>query len=335
MLKAAALFTLMALASPVSAQTRLAAFVVNFEGYEAPHADTMMWMTNVMAQVDAFYAEQSFGQFTLTSDVFGLYIVPLDINADRADVATAAQAAAMAAGVDLSPYTRFLYISPATNYVRAGWGDNTGAWIAGMAAYPSIPDMRSVAHELGHHIFSLLHAHGLRCVNSAGQSVPTGSAKGSTCTPWEYGNDLDVMGQGHGHFNAVTKHTLGWLVPQVITASGDYQIAPYESTTGVRSLSITVPKSPFTFLVEYRQPIGFDWLQYNVQPENAFHGVVVHMALNGSMQLQMNPVDPGTGRRRPALEVGQSWCEDSRMKLTVLSADSTGATVRVKFGHCK
>jgi hypothetical protein len=331
---ALSLACLVALSLPVSAQTRLAVFVVTFPSSDPAPVQTMDWMRQVMTSVDALYAEQSYGQFTTSSDVFGIYTVPLDQTAAHQELALAAKSAAASAGVDLSPYTGFVYISPQTNYVRAGYGDNFGVWIAGLPMYPWVPPVRSVSHELGHHLFGLLHAHGVVCVDSAGQSVPTGSAKGSTCTNQEYGDDLDVMGQGNGHFNAVTKRALGWLMPHVVTASGDYQLAPYESSTGVRSLSVTVPKSPFTFLLEYRQPIGFDALQFYVNPANVFHGVLVHRALNGSELLQMHEEEP-TGLRRPALEVGQSWCEDSRMKLTVLSADSTGAIVRVTFGHCK
>lgn len=328
---------LLSMAASVNAQTRLAVFVVTFPTADPYRAETMTWMQDTLARVDQFYAEQSYEQFNLQSDSFGVYTLNLDHTATRQAIATAAKQAAIDAGVDLSPYTAFLYLSPVTDYVRAGYGDNSGAWIA-LTSYVAAPGYSMIAHELGHHLLGLNHAHGLRCTDANGHSVPMPFTRGSSCQFLEYGDDLDVMGQGTGHFNALTKPWLragGPFDIQTISVSGDYRLEPFETQTpGLKALKVV--GSDWTYAVEYRQPIGFDVRQPWTSPANVFRGVIVHLALNGSELLSMNPPDPVSGLRRPALEVGQTFCDKAgRVSMTLLSADTAGAVVRVKIGHCK
>jgi hypothetical protein len=339
----ATLLLFMALAWPAQAQTRLAVFVVTFPTSDPAPPQTMDWTRDLAAQVDAFHVEQSYGQYALTSDVFGIYTVPLDLNATHADIAAAAQQAAVAAGVDLSPYAGCgaslcaLYLSPQTTVVTVPYGDNTGAWIPG-TTYPRVPSYQTALHELGHHLFGATHDHGYRCVDAKGQHVPMDFAKGSSCTYWEYGDDLSVMGQGFGHWSAVSKPWLTAVGPwqiQSVPVDGDYPLAPFETATpGVKALRVT--GSDWTYVVEYRQPIGFDVPQQGSLPANIFSGVIVHLSLAGSRLLFMNPPDPATGKRRPALTVGQTFCDGpGRVSLLLVSATPDGAVVRVNFGHCK
>jgi hypothetical protein len=159
-----------------------------------------------------------------------------------------------------------------------------------------------------------------------------------SCTFQESGDTLDVMGQGGGHFSAVTKWQLGWLTPQTVTTSGDYTIAPYERTQAgdVKALMFR-DKQGFSYMLEYRQPFGFDgsglWIG-SANPDNVFHGVVAHLILNGSELLRLTPPDATTGTRidQPALTVGATWCnKDGAFSMTTLSADTTGAVVRVNL----
>ncbi len=320
-------------AVPVISQTRLAAFVVTFPDSGPYQPETMTWMRDTMEQVDDFYAEQSYGQFILQSDSFGVYLVNLDHTATRQMIAAAAQQAARDAGVDLSPYTKFLYISPMTDYARAGYGDATGAWIA-LTNAPYIPNYNMIAHELGHHLFGLLHAHGIICTDSNGNSVPIYAGRGSSCTSLDYGDTLDVMGSGHGHFNALTKANRGWLTAQAVTADGTYTLQPFESQGNGVKVLLVMNRQDFTYSLEYRQPIGFDQTWFFTDDPAYVFGVIVHRALNGSELLQMNA--PANGLKRPAMLAGQTFCDsDGRLSLSVVSATSVGATVAVKFGHCR
>lgn len=297
--------------------------------------DPIYWARVEVPQSDAFYAEQSYGQFEPNSDIFGVYTIPLDVTATRQDIARESKIAAVAAGVDLSLYQHFVYISPMTNSVAGGYGDLSGVWIA-IESYPRAPQARMLSHELGHHFFGLTHAHALLC--SDGTAL--GETRGANCQLAEYGDTLDVMGIGYGHFNASTKKQIGWLTTtgayriQTVTVSGDYAIAPYERVGGVKALTFR-DKQGFSYTLEYRQRIGFDMAQTWTLPENVFHGVVAHLDRNGLNLLRLSP-GTGTNIDTPALTVGATWCHrDGAFSVTTLSADENGAMVRIKLkGSC-
>lgn len=312
------------------AQTRIATIVVTFPTSQPAPLQTMDWTRDAMATVDAFYAEQSYGQFITQSDSFGIYTIPLDQTATRYDIAAAANQAAADAGVDLSLYTRFVYVSPTTNFVAAGYGDLSGVWIAKVPGYPAAPDWRIVSHELGHSLFGLGHAHGTTCLVDAAGVVQ--------CQSTEYGDNLDVMGVGFGHFNIITKSGLGWLPPiQLLTSTGDYLIEPFETApSGAKGYAFKIGrKGVFTLVMEYRQPIGFDIRTGPADPTNVFGGVEFHLLLNGSEQIEMNAYDPAhvSGYYYyPALTVGQTYCDkEAKVSVTVLFATSAGAMVRMNF----
>jgi len=320
--------------SVVLAADRIAILVVTFPVSDPPREETMLWTQQAAALSDSFYAEQSYGLFTPTTDTYGIYTVPLDTTARREDIAREAKLAATVAGVDLLQYQHFVYVSPTTDTVRAGYGDAFGVWIA-LAPFTAAPQFHMLAHELGHHLFGLNHAHSLVCSDGS----PMGTARNATCQTWEYGDTLDVMGEGEGHFTAYTKSQLGWLMLQTVTANGDYFIAPYERIQAgdVKALAFR-DKRGFAYTLEYRQPVGFDVPQPYARPENVFNGVVAHVVLNGTELLRLTPPDAqsGTAIDLPALTVGETWCQkDGGFSITTLSADADGAVVRMKLkGAC-
>jgi hypothetical protein len=127
------------------------------------------------------------------------------------------------------------------------------------------------------------------------------------------------------------------LTPLVVEKSGDYLIAPFEQSAGVRALILSggTKKLPATYSVEYRQPLGYD--AYQPFAPQAFQGAVVHVApiQSGGATLLELTASPNPIIDTPALTVGQTWCEDGgRLSLTPLSATSTGLTVRISLGHC-
>lgn len=284
-----------------------------------------------------FDRENSFQQTWLTGYVFGWYTIPLDSTVcDASKLATYAQQAATAAGVDLSAYSRYVYAFP--NNVCGWWGlgsvggNPSHAWINGSLA------LKVVGHEMGHN-FGLYHAHSLECGTST---------LGSSCTTNEYGDGIDMMGgSAAGHFNAFEKERLGWLdyaaSPPMVTvqADGAYWLDPYETDGGVNPKALKILKSvdPATgaktwYYVEYRQAIGFDgFLSGN---SNVLNGVVVHTGAetggNTNYLLDMTPTSPSSFGY-PALGVGQSF-HDPEAGVTIAPtwANSTTAAVTVSFG---
>lgn len=313
----------------IAGERRVAIFVVTFA--DSPSAPEWA-IPNARAVADAndaLWAEQSYGLFTTSSDVFGVYVLPLaSQDANELTIKNEAMNAARLAGVDLSVYTGWVFVSPISAYVSGGLGNGNGVWIASNFDFPLIPDYQVLAHELGHHLHGLPHASSYVCSDL--------KPLGSSCSVREYGNMLDIMGSGYGHFNALTKAGYGWLSVQRVAKSGDYLIAPLEAAGGVRALEVvsTSNRSPRRYVLEYRQPIGFDArLTSFVNSENVWSGVLVTMASGTPLLLHMT-ADPTF--ESPALLPGQEFCDKTaRLSIAPLWANSDGVMVRVRYGNCR
>ena len=184
------------------------------------------------ARSASYFQEESFGATTMTGDVFGWYQLPTSSSGCAIDSwAASANAAAAAAGVNLSSYQHVVYAFP---YVMdCGWAGlaempGSHVWINGSFV------LRTLGHELSHNL-GVHHAASLSCINGTSKV-----ALGTTCSYSEYGDPFDVMGQGGRHTSAWHKGQIGWLDPlaqQTVTASGTYTITPMEwASGGVQSL---------------------------------------------------------------------------------------------------
>ena len=231
--------------------------------------------------MSSFPPRNSFQTTSLSGNVFGWYTIPVSSgNCDVGAIRNAARNAAISAGADLSPYSRFVYMFPNTS--ACGWagygiigGSPTDAWINGYF------DRRIIAHELGHNL-GLRHAHSQEC---------GASTVGGSCTASEYGDLVDTMGWGlYGHFSAYQKETLGWLnyggMPSITTvqASGSYNIVPYVgSAGGARALKILRGTDPGTgekvWYYLSRQPTGYDNVLAGTG--NLTSGVTIRSGSNG------------------------------------------------------
>jgi hypothetical protein len=310
-------FVLAPPAEALGAQANIAVFVVQF--LDSQPATLCCGLTvpgavqSTMERVNAYYARQSYGVLVPTSDVFGIYTLPLvQASATRADIARESKLAAANEGVDLSKYTRWIYISPmASDAIAAGSADGSGAWIGSPFNSLTVPSWDHVAHELGHHLGYFSHEYGVRCELS-----------GSCSVKW-FGNVFSIMGSGTGDFSAQAKVDLGWLAqPQLTTSSGDYDIEPLETAPegGVKMIRFRGgPKGAYTFAIEYRPSGGV--LLYRIGPSGTL-----------TTLLQATPYVAGT-QQSHALPVGQTYCDkDGRVSVKVLSASSIGATVKIKYG---
>jgi Gametolysin peptidase M11/NPCBM-associated, NEW3 domain of alpha-galactosidase len=310
--------------------------LVNFQDNPSQPYTTAYAEDVIFNQTSHFHLENSYGQTWLEGDVRGWFTLPIsgaacDFNA----IYFAARQAATANGIDLTAYNRFIYAFPDTS--SCGWwglgtvgGNPSHAWINGSL------QVRVVGHETGHNL-GLFHSHALEC---------GAAAIGTGCTPVEYGDTVDIMGSSTGHYNAYQKEWLGWLnygasppVTTVDQGGGVFSIDNYE-TAGANPKAVKVLKStdPNTgykdwYYVEHRQALGFD-STFSTN-SNVLNGVVIHSGSESSPDtsylLDMTPAT--SSWFDPALGVGQSFSDpDSGVTISVLSADTTGASVSVSLG---
>jgi hypothetical protein len=279
----------------------------------------------------AYFREVSYGHTWLAGDVYGWFTLEMDsAPCDPARIATLAGEAAVAAGVDVARYTRFVYMFPE---IACPWwgrgsvgGSPTNAWVNGYLDY------RVVSHELGHNL-GLYHAHSLACGTSS--ITPP-------CTTAENGDKLDLMGGNWGHYNGFMKERLGWVGStnhppvKLIEASGNYWIEPASSAPAGGAKALKVLKSvdssgqPTSYYIEFRQGTGFD--AFLNSSANVLHGVVVHTGSgsdgNTSYLIDMTPET--TAWDDVALVVGRTFADPTAgIEITTLSADSSGALVSV------
>lgn len=311
---------------PALGVRNVAVFLITWANDRA-HLIDIPTANQIMSTVNSFYQEASYGQFSLTWDVYGFFDLPLNETCDFITTANAGVSAASSAGIDLLHYQSYVFISPAIS-CSGSVGSISGGFITVRITDPLSMRPISIVHELGHNL-GLNHAHSLDC----GQ-VPYRLA--GTCSFLEYGDWFDTMGAAPTamHFNAGFKQLLDWEAPEPITTSGIYEVAPTEMPS-TRSKALVIDPTPGTdrFLIEYRQPIGFDaGLTYDRSFNLIYTGALIHLFGNPSYVLNMHPPVQyaGVGPYTPELFVGETYTDPlNRFSITTLSATPEALTVGV------
>jgi hypothetical protein len=328
-------------------EQRVAVMLVNFQNNPGDKPWTQSQTQNFMfGSVSNFFNETSYGQTWLTGDTLGWYTVPLDGGDCPSGIPAEADKIAASKGINVNDYDRLVYIVAPSSGCGGNWA-NVGGFPARAFIIAGL-NLQIVAHELGH-TFGLWHSHGLSCSDGV---------MAGTCTQYEYGDQLDVMGGREAHMNPFQKQLLGWLdygvspPVQEVTGSGTYSVSPLESNDdqfkGIRVLRGIDPVSGLRswYYLEYRQPIGFDQGLFTTtdarnHPENLANGVVIHQASEGdrnsSVLLDMTPGSSPWGGtydlKDPALVVGNSFVDEAAgLTITTIATDSNGATVAVEYG---
>ncbi|RPH55200.1 MAG: hypothetical protein EHM89_17535, partial [Acidobacteria bacterium] len=285
--------------------------------------------------VAAYYAETSWGQLTLTGDVFGWYTIP-----DRSDTcavgawATSVTTAVAAASIDLGLYDNVVYAFPyAASCAWSGKASMPGrtSWLNGTSGM----SLHTMAHELGHN-FRTHHASALNCTEG-GVRV----ALSQTCTVSEYGDPFSVMG-GASHYQHTnfSRGNFGWLSNAntlTATASGDYSVRPIENDdpTGIQVLRIPRADTGLYLTLEFRQPFGTSFDTFSAT-DPVTNGVTVRLTADYSAPSQTRLIDstPATLSFADApLAVGQTLMDPvSGVSITTVGVSSSGASVRISFG---
>jgi fibronectin type 3 domain-containing protein len=289
--------------------------------------------------VAAYYSAASWGQLTLSGDVFGWYqISAKSTTCDYSTWASEADSAAKAAGVNLSGYTNFVYgfpNTPACSWAGLAYMPGSQAWLNGTSGM----NLHGMAHELGHNL-GTHHANAYYCTGS-GVRVSL-SASTANCTSQEYGDPFSVMGNysssSHYEHTNFARGNLGWLSAAStldVGSSGTYTLDPIEPSdpTGPQALRIKRDSSTY-FLLELRQPSNpFDSFA-TIDP--AVNGVMIRIVPSYSLVSQSQLVDatPETASYGDAaLAVGRSLYDPvSKVTITTAAISSSGATVLISFG---
>ncbi len=232
---------------------------------------------------NSWLKEVSYEKFSISGDVYGPYLINENLTQNVcASFAMEKKAIEISdKDIDFTKYDRLLVVVPNT-CLWTGYAEDhiniqeTNEGILNLPSYAVTSrtfnrTRKTDIHELMH-TFDINHASYLDCTNGPFE----------ICNSIEYGDFFDIMGAPfeNGHLNTITKEKLKWLKEeQIITTNepGEYTIYPIETNdSNVKALKIPNYKHKY-FYIEYRQPIGFDFLTAQKYGEEIFQGVQVRI----------------------------------------------------------
>ena len=284
---------------------------------------------NASTSTDAYFQEASYGNYSLSGDVFGWHTIDMSSCDNTISWLQTAMDQAAQTGFDSSRY-RFaagIYVRPQGNCFYAN-ADHIGSPNDTGLIQTFVVNSNVFAHEIGH-VIGLSHASSLDCRDALLNRVQYSQH----CTHQEYNDPFDGMGFDgfYYHFNSKSKAVEGWLPAanevRVVNA-GDYTIVPQEvAANGTQSLIIPVTDWGEVLHVELRKQFGFD---NQTRFDNA---VLVRHTWDGANPTELIDMTPNGDMNDASLSVGQTFQDPiSGVSIRLVSATSSGAVVHVTFG---
>lgn len=292
---------------------------------------------------DGYLRETSYGQASISADVFGWYTLDGAYGCEQRNEIRAAAIRVADGDVDFRNYGRvFIVFTGSCNYsgyatigcssINTGDGTITAsfAWLISKYVNASY-GVRLFAHEGGHNL-GLNHSSSRDWGNEALGSLNT------TGVLDEYGDVFSTMGNwNYGHYTAPQKVQLGWLPDtnvQAVEGTGRFLLQPIElNIIGTQALKVRRGTSSNNWLwIEYRQKLGdYD----STLGTQVFAGVVVHYqdAITGSKTHLLDFTPATSSWSDPALVSGKTWVDPySNLTISVGAAAPNGIEVTVDYG---
>ena len=250
--------------------------------------DMIFSETNPLS-VNSRLREQSYGKAWLAGDILDWQTLPINAGACVGYIRPIASSIQNTVDfiddlVDFSLYTRIIVLKSLGDCsvgAVGSFGDisiatdegqfRVSVAVGGLDVIINTP--RTISHELGHN-FEMTHHGAIECGDAAVGDFADG------CDNIQRGRPYDPMARsGQGHYNASSKHRLGWFDPQNIAAlgTGTHEITlfplelPSDQVQTVRIpaaynlLGFGAGESAY-YVIEYRQAIGLD----SRYPEHSF-----------------------------------------------------------------
>lgn len=283
--------------APAAVEQKVLVILANFTDatVSCSAASVQSLMFGGAGSISDYYSVVSNNSLLLSGDVVG----PFNINfanstCDTNGWASAANAAATAAGVNVGAYSRLIYVVPSGSCGYAGYGSLGGSpsrsWILGYCGTKDV-----YAHELGHNL-NMHHA----------------STPGS-----EYGDRSCIMGLGGSplrHLNGPHTVQMGWRQSTQAT-TGTYDLNALALGGSPSVLRIPIDSSNGYF-ISFRDSTGYD---ANLASGYRFR-TAVHTYTSGQAKtfLQATLADGGS-------------FTDATLGLTISQVSNTGTGGRVQI----
>jgi hypothetical protein len=317
------------LAAAATGTRSVAVILVNFQDDTSQpwtKAQIESTMFTSPSSVAAYYAEQSFGQLTVTGTVFDWVTIPY--SKASCDYFGWYVAAVSTVGVsNVASHTNVMLVFPQTS--ACGWAGLASlgggySWINGATT------LRTMAHELGHNL-GVDHARTWTCTDGGVRVWLSASCSLHS----EYGDPFSIMGAATTrHFNGLHKEQLGWIPDAsrlTVTSTGTFTVeALGASAAGVQSLRIPRSSTEHLF-VDLRQAGGPFETYAGGSP--AVSGVMVRLGAAAGFDWDSRLLDttPSTATYDDAALLPGRTVTDpvSGIAVTAVSLDASGATVTV------
>ncbi|HEF5872901.1 TPA: RICIN domain-containing protein [Burkholderia cenocepacia] len=283
-----------------------------------------------------YLKQASHGNYALDGTVLtDVYLGDVPAGCRTADIRAQAKAAALARGVDASKFNLLLIDFPSVSACKfAGVAGSPGNWILSNG---SGKGYWMWTHEFGHSI-GADHPDSLRNCPVKDGAVTVGP----DCVTGGIDDPTDTVGGGGRRMYPVNYQLFtGWLseddVPAIVKP-GTYRLAPLWSTLPGKQ-GYRLPRGDGTALIlEFRRPQGKPG-SYEDWPDTSpfVNGVTVRITRylsNASIRNTLIDATPGSaaGMKDAPLMPGKSLVDTvSGRRITVLSADASGAVVRVEL----